>query len=162
MTPLEMMTEEYQTLRDEVAASMEELGHVERYCIYAVAAGFAWLSTRPLCGSLVAAWFIPPAIVLFGMLRSWTISVHLAWLSQYLARIEDEAYAGASTMEGWEHFLGQEVKRKGRKQARRGIRARVTYLLWAALLVLTVAFSFFGFYAQTHTSLPTCISQPTH
>ena len=154
MTDTELLHEEYQTLRAEVASCMEELSLIERYCIYAVAAGFAWLSTKTIPNVFAGAWLIPPIIVLFGMFRSWTIGIQLAWLSQYLGTIEERVYCAGVKPLGWEHFLAEEIDRTNpitritKKQMRRGIRAKTTYYLWSILLLLTGTFSIIGLSAK--------------
>jgi hypothetical protein len=159
MTNTDLLQEEYQTLRAEVASCMEELSSIERYCIYAVAAGFAWLSTKPMPNVVAGAWLIPPVIVLFGMFRSWTIGIQLAWLSQYLGSIEERVYCTSDKPLGWEHFLAEEVERKNpitgskRMQPRRGIRAKTTYYLWSIMLLLTITFSILGFSANSNNVL---------
>ena len=159
MTDNDLLKEEYLTLRSEVERSMDELSTTERYCLYAVAAGFAWLSTRPLQSTLLGAWFLPPVVVLFAALRSWTIGVQLAWLSQYLGRIEESVYTKTAICRGWEHFLGEMVERKRRCERthrsviRRGIRSKVTYAFWIVLFCLSTVFSVAGFSVQSNNEL---------
>ena len=144
MTPAEMLKEEYCTLREEVAALMEELAHIERYCLYATGAVYVWLAAKGGNITIPLVWFIPTVLVTFAMARSWTIGKQLSWMSQYLASIEEHAYLKESGPQGWEHFLGEEVERNGVVNTRRGIRMKVTKAIWGVLLVLTLIFSTLG------------------
>jgi hypothetical protein len=157
MNDIDFRKEEYLSLRKEVEAAMEELGTTERYCVYAVAAGFAWLSTKPLEGTFLAAWFLPPIIVFFAALRSLTIGKHLEWLGEYLLRIEKRVRGRCGDCVGWEHFLLEPVERRApfsRKLVRvkrRGIRGKVTYAFWIVFFAFTLVFSIGGCNAHANT-----------
>jgi len=77
MADFDFLKEEYLTLRKEVELAMAELNVLETYCVYGTAAAFVWLSSNPLDGALLFAWFIPLLLVAFGAARSWAIAKHL-------------------------------------------------------------------------------------
>ncbi len=148
MAGFDFLKEEYLTLRKEVEVSMAELGTLETHCVFAVGAGYFWLATKPLDGTFLIAWLIPPLVVVFGALRSWSIAKHLGWLGEYLSRIEARARVDETSCIGWEHFLTENDPKRLPLAPRRGFRGKVTTTFWWVFFFVTLAFGAGGFCAQ--------------
>lgn len=132
MTDFDLRKEEYRTLRKEIESQMTELGHLERNCVFAAAAVYAWLVNDGEFTSVEkAGWFIPILFPLFGALRSWSVGRHLSELGRYVQQIESAYLTDPQLPKGWEHFLAApEQKRK--------LRTKITISFWLIFLAATI------------------------
>jgi hypothetical protein len=111
---------------------MADQRHLERTCVLAAAAVYAWLVTdghkTPIAK---VGWCIPVMFAILGLLRAVVVAHHLKSIGTNIKRIE-AAHLTESTMpSGWEHFIDEP------DQNRRAWDI-VTALFWIAFLSLTV------------------------
>jgi hypothetical protein len=128
----EIHLSQYSLLREEVVSHVAETRRVEVYAVGGVAAVYAWLVTHGI--ELSAAWFIPVMFPLLGAIRSYALFKRVQLIAIYLRDLE-VYWFGASSPHGWERFFEEKV----RKTKETGSRVSFTaFLLWAALMVVTV------------------------
>jgi|SRR5271157_5918497 len=82
--------EEYLSLRKEVENALADLSSLERNCVLAMSAVYAWLISKD---SLVGldrqlGWGIPILLSVFGALRCYSINRHLGTIGTYIIKIE--------------------------------------------------------------------------
>jgi hypothetical protein len=129
MADFDLRKEDYLTLRKEIETQMTELGQLERNCVLAAAAVYAWL-VKDGANSAIAqfGWYIPVLFPLFGGLRSLSLGLHVFALGRYLFEIESAHLTEQQLPRGWEHF---------RKNDRPWIRTVITVTFWVAFLIVT-------------------------
>jgi hypothetical protein len=128
--------EEYISLRKEIEAMLLELSTLERSCVLAIAAVYAWLaapiathqSLSPFHSAV--AWGAPFFLAFFGALRAYSINKHFGTVGEYISKIEDVTKKEDPTFEGWEHFFASDD--------RRGIQTRIRMWFWACLIAATL------------------------
>ena len=129
MTPREFMKEEYVALRSEVAASLSALDTLEKQCVLATAAFYAWVVTAGFTGrDADFVWGIPVLIAFFGAMQSFALGAQLRRLSKYLRRIELEFIHDNTYATGWEEF-----HEKASKGSLRTIIKAVAWILFIAI-----------------------------
>ncbi len=130
MSDFDLAKEEYLTLRKEVETHMAELGLLEKNCVLASAAIYAWLAKGGDAASISAiAWYIPIFFAIFGAIRSFSLGVHLKNLGEYLFEIESAYLVDDNKPQGWEHHLKSEKK---------PIRSIGTSAFWIVFLISTI------------------------
>jgi len=94
---------EYKTLRDEIAATIEETRRLERYCATACGLIWVWAFDHGVSGAAAAAAGVAVLIASLGFLRALTLNRSIDWVASYLLTIED-VYASVRLL-GWEHHI---------------------------------------------------------
>jgi len=127
--------EEYIALQQEVRGATAELARLERTCVLAVAALFAWLvrGAGDYAGYEGLVWLLPIIVPLYGSLKAWAVHGRLRLLGNYLVKQEARATPGE---ERWQAYFAREHS---------GARTAVMFAAWALFLALTVAGSALGF-----------------
>ncbi|GEM_PF-3840409 len=103
--------EEYLSLRKEIESMLLELSTLEKNCVLAIAAVYAWLAAPPTTHSrlspfhAIVAWGIPLFLPIFGSLRAYSINNHFGTIRKYILSIEDVTAKSDNTFKGWEHFF---------------------------------------------------------
>jgi hypothetical protein len=97
---------EYEALRKEVEARLEELWKLEKFALGGAAAIAAWLVTHPV--TTVLAWWLPFIFLTGCAVRFGSGMYHLAFrAAKYLSDVEKEYLKGKPGYEGW--FRKQKV-----------------------------------------------------
>ena len=132
---------EYQTLREEIAASVEETRRIERYAAIVAAAVWVWALGRSasLAGALAS--LIPVLVSLLGGIRVFALYQVTMAIGAYILEVED-AYRHP-TISGWEHFSGfavSDINQRPRALERRYV-SRSAWTYWLLLLAAAIAFA---------------------
>lgn len=101
--------EQYKELRAEALKQVDETRSVERYCLLALAAYYAFLFSNwgrvEMFGN--APWWIPVGLAVCGGIRSWALFMSICNNAEYLRRLEISFFDEWSTDQepaGWEQF----------------------------------------------------------
>jgi hypothetical protein len=127
--------EEYIALHEEVRRAMAELARLERTCVLAVAAIFAWLvrGAGDYAGYEGLVWLLPIIVPAYGSLKAWAVHGRLTLLGNYLMKQEGRETPGE---ERWQGYFERE---------RSGGRTVIMFAAWALFLAVTIAGSALGF-----------------
>ena len=130
----DISAEEWKELRAEVLGLVEETRKLEILAVGASGAVYTWLATHvsPATNFGLLPWFIPVLFVLFGALRSWSLSKHIGVASDYLKALESELSQERSNVLGWELRFNKH----------RGITYWSAVIFWVTLLVITALIPF--------------------
>lgn len=136
--PLDLRKEEYASLRREIEMCLAEFSDLERNCVLASAAAYAWVSSSAAIQAYVTyvAWFIPIVIPVYGLSRTYAVGKHLKRIGGYIRLVEQgEAFRGS----GWETYLERERNSTGADASNK---IRTTF--WSLFLACSVAASGLG------------------
>ena len=99
--------EQYKTLREEIMHHIREADRTGFWAVTAAGAVYAWLFVNKV--SLTAAWYLPPAIILFSGLRALASTRRMMDIAKYLMRIETISFGNDDNLCGWERHLQTHV-----------------------------------------------------
>jgi len=92
---------EYDSLRAEIVATIKEIWDIERYVVAGMVAVWAWLATHRHVGPR-AVWFLPFALVLYGVLRASALWDSAQVIVRYLTELEPLRKPGGPDIIGYE------------------------------------------------------------
>jgi hypothetical protein len=123
--------EEYLALRKEVENALADLSSLERNCVLAMSAVYAWLISKGFSAGMdgVLGWGIPLLLSLFGALRCYSINRHLGTMGAYIAKIEAINKPGGEEWVGWETFF---------RNTGGGIQTTIRMWFWGVLITFAL------------------------
>jgi hypothetical protein len=123
--------EEFLSLRKEVENALADLSSLERNCVLAMSAVYAWLISQASLGGLDKriGWGIPVLLSVFSALRGYSLNRHLGVIGSYIRNIEKLNKPGGADAIGWETFF---------QETGRGIQTKIRIWFWGVL----IAFAF--------------------
>lgn len=150
MTEPTPQKEEYAALHNEATRCMAELALLERSCVVAATAVFAWVATNAevLVGFAGLVWLLPVTIAVYGSLKALAVRRHIAVLGGYLKELEGET-TGAD--QGQRHF--------GRRWGARRWPSAAAWLLFLGLTVVGSTLGFVQFRSECPGPLMNACSQ---
>jgi len=132
---------EFDALRKEIDAAVQEARALDRYALVAVGGIFAWLAIHAARVPSLA-WWIPVLLAFLGFLRSMALLYSINRAGEYIWTLE-AALCSAPPL-GWQHYLwsGRAPESSART---RGLRSRVGPVFvttggvfWLLLLVASI------------------------
>jgi hypothetical protein len=125
--PEQYLLKEFEKLRGEIEATLNNVWSNERYGVVAFGAVWSWLASRHV--SSVAAWSLPIVIAIAGFSRNWSLYRHLFLMGDYMRTVEISLVGEKGA---WEIYF---EKRRKEKQWFRFVGDHV---IWIVLCVADV------------------------
>ena len=144
---------EYQSLRQEIAASVEEARRIERYAAIAAGAVWVWVLGQhaSLAGALAS--LIPVLVSILGGIRAFALHQVTTAIAAYLLEVED--LYRQSSIPGWEHFssfAANDVDQRPRAFERKYV-SHSAWTYWLLLLVAAFVFAILTWHLHSAASV---------
>ena len=152
--------DEYKALHDEITMCLHEMHRTWLWASIAAGAVYTWLPSHrsdinnihlsllgwsiPQFLLSLLVWLIPPVLLSFCAFRYVVFTKHITWLTEYLCKLEEEAFREKTKLPGIAHYLLERLDQKTILRKTLSWREIFNYgpvILWSALIVCSILLS---------------------